>query len=233
MGLKLSHTVRDFTEGVLVWFPAAFSSSFQSLEGSALCSSSWGSNLFRAALIVPLSKQLHALIKASMALLLTRKYSLSPPSSRAGFSFHAGSSLSSMWNLPGSWGWSHDAVLAKGTELAACQGFPGKFFLPWWRCLPFLSGSSLISLQPEVWSRYWWEPGTPTALRAPALALLCLALDFPFCEKKTPPGTSLGVQWLGLWASTAGAQVRSLVRELRSHMPQGATKKQKKKDTLF
>ena len=38
-------------------------------------------------------------------------------------------------------------------------------------------------------------------------------------------GTSLAVQWLRLWASTAGAQVQSLVRELRAHTPQIKRKK--------
>ena len=37
------------------------------------------------------------------------------------------------------------------------------------------------------------------------------------------------VQWLRLHASTAGAQVRSLVGELRSCMPHGVVKKKKKK----
>ena len=32
-------------------------------------------------------------------------------------------------------------------------------------------------------------------------------------------GSSLVVQWLGLSAFTAGAQVQSLVREMRSHKP--------------
>ena len=40
-------------------------------------------------------------------------------------------------------------------------------------------------------------------------------------------GTSLAVQ-LRLCTSTAGGQVRSLVRELRSHTPCSATKKKKK-----
>ena len=38
-------------------------------------------------------------------------------------------------------------------------------------------------------------------------------------------GTSLAVQWLRIHASTAGARVRSLVTELRVHMPRGAAKK--------
>ena len=44
-------------------------------------------------------------------------------------------------------------------------------------------------------------------------------------------GTSLVVQWLRLRASNAGAQVRSLVGEQRSHMLQGAAKKVKKTTT--
>ena len=42
-------------------------------------------------------------------------------------------------------------------------------------------------------------------------------------EARTP----LVVQWLKLHASTAGAQVRSLVRELRSDICHGAVKKRK------
>ena len=38
-------------------------------------------------------------------------------------------------------------------------------------------------------------------------------------------GNSLVVQCLGLGAFTAGAQVRSLVRELRSRKPRGVAKK--------
>ena len=40
-------------------------------------------------------------------------------------------------------------------------------------------------------------------------------------------GTSLVVQWLRLCASTEGAWVRSVVRELRSHMPPSAAEKKK------
>ena len=42
-------------------------------------------------------------------------------------------------------------------------------------------------------------------------------------------GNSLAVQWLRLRASTAGARVRSLVRELRFRELHGAAKKKKKK----
>ena len=38
-------------------------------------------------------------------------------------------------------------------------------------------------------------------------------------EKRSLEGNSLVVQWLGLWAFTARAQVQSLVRELRSCKP--------------
>ena len=38
-------------------------------------------------------------------------------------------------------------------------------------------------------------------------------------------GSSLAVQWLGLGAFTAVAQVQSLVEELRSHKPLGEKKK--------
>ena len=46
-------------------------------------------------------------------------------------------------------------------------------------------------------------------------------------KKKMKKGNSLAVQWLGLGASTAGAQVRSLVGELRSRKP-----KKKKKEVF-
>ena len=46
--------------------------------------------------------------------------------------------------------------------------------------------------------------------------------------KKGLMGTSLAVQWLRLCASNAGAEVQSLVGKLRSHMPCGAAKKNKK-----
>ena len=41
------------------------------------------------------------------------------------------------------------------------------------------------------------------------------------------PGNSLAVQWLGLSAFTAGAQVQSLMGELRSRKPHGVAKKKK------
>ena len=42
--------------------------------------------------------------------------------------------------------------------------------------------------------------------------------------KTAARGLSLAVQWLRLHTCNAGAQVRSLVRELRSHMPRGTAK---------
>ena len=49
--------------------------------------------------------------------------------------------------------------------------------------------------------------------------------------KTTSPRNSLEVQWLGLSAFTAGAQVQSLVRELRSHKLPNTAKRKKKKPT--
>ena len=46
-------------------------------------------------------------------------------------------------------------------------------------------------------------------------------------------GNSLVVQWLGLCALTAGAQVQSLVEELRSHKPHSRAKKKKKKKNVL
>ena len=46
-------------------------------------------------------------------------------------------------------------------------------------------------------------------------------------HQKMSEGNFLVVQWLGLYTSTVGAQVGSLVRELKSHMPCGAAKKKK------
>ena len=43
------------------------------------------------------------------------------------------------------------------------------------------------------------------------------------------PSNYLAVQWLGLRALTAVAQVQSLLGELRSYKPQGTAKKQKTK----
>ena len=43
-------------------------------------------------------------------------------------------------------------------------------------------------------------------------------------RKECLPGNFLAVQWLRLHASTAVAQVRTLVEELRSHMPRWAVK---------
>lgn len=40
-------------------------------------------------------------------------------------------------------------------------------------------------------------------------------------KKKKKGGTSLAVQWLGLYLLTHRVRVQSLVRELRSHVPQG------------
>ena len=48
------------------------------------------------------------------------------------------------------------------------------------------------------------------------------------CVKKIEPRTSLAVQWLRICA-VQGAQVRSRIKELRSHQLHGAAKKLKKK----
>ena len=48
------------------------------------------------------------------------------------------------------------------------------------------------------------------------------------CVKKLKPRTSLAVQWLRICA-VQGAQVRSRIKELRSHQLHGAAKKLKKK----
>ena len=45
--------------------------------------------------------------------------------------------------------------------------------------------------------------------------------------KFTRLGTSLAVQWLGLWLPLQGAQVRSLAAEVRSHMWHSMAKKKK------
>ena len=54
--------------------------------------------------------------------------------------------------------------------------------------------------------------------------------DFEFVKwsiKKTKTGNFLAVQWLGLSALTAGAQVQSLVGKLRLHKPHIMAKKHK------
>ena len=43
----------------------------------------------------------------------------------------------------------------------------------------------------------------------------------PVANKNESPGTSLVVQWLRICLPMQGTQVRSLVGELRSHMPRG------------
>ena len=48
-------------------------------------------------------------------------------------------------------------------------------------------------------------------------------------SKEMNLGNSLVLQWMGLQASTAGAQVRCLVEEIRSQKPYGIGKKFKKK----
>ena len=48
------------------------------------------------------------------------------------------------------------------------------------------------------------------------------------CVKKLEPRTPLEVQWLRICA-LQGAQVRSRIKELRSHQLHGAAKKLKKK----
>ena len=47
-------------------------------------------------------------------------------------------------------------------------------------------------------------------------------------ETKGLSGNSLVVQWLGLRAFNAVAQIQSLVRELRSHKPSSAAKNENK-----
>ena len=46
--------------------------------------------------------------------------------------------------------------------------------------------------------------------------------------KNSCPGNSFEIQWLGFHASNAGDMGLILVRELRSSMPSGVTKKKKK-----
>ena len=58
------------------------------------------------------------------------------------------------------------------------------------------------------------------------------------CPKQCGPGTSLVVQWLRLMLPMQRAQVQSMVRELRSHMPQlksshDATKKRRRNASEF
>ena len=56
----------------------------------------------------------------------------------------------------------------------------------------------------------------------------CLQARTPNGHRKSIAGTSLVVQWLRLQASTAGAQVPSLVGVLRPPMLQGVTRKKAK-----
>ena len=63
-------------------------------------------------------------------------------------------------------------------------------------------------------------------IKCPLCARHCASCEYRMVSK----GTSLVVQWLRLCASTAGAQVRSLVGELRSHMPLCMAKGKKSKN---
>ena len=57
---------------------------------------------------------------------------------------------------------------------------------------------------------------------------------FPVLDaSKNIHGNSLAVQWLGLGAFTAGAQVQSLVGELRSHKLRGTARKKRKTKRTF
>lgn len=49
-----------------------------------------------------------------------------------------------------------------------------------------------------------------------------------FLAKNKRLGNSLALQWLGFCTPTAGTQVHSQVKELRSHKPRGAAKKASK-----
>ena len=64
------------------------------------------------------------------------------------------------------------------------------------------------------------------------IILECLLDDktVPFRVSYKKKENSLVVQWLGLCAFTAGAQVQSLVRELRSREPHSVAKKKKERD---
>ena len=53
----------------------------------------------------------------------------------------------------------------------------------------------------------------------------CMSKSTEELLKNSPLGNSLEVQWLGLGAFTAVAQVQSLVGELRSCKPHGVAKK--------
>ena len=68
------------------------------------------------------------------------------------------------------------------------------------------------------------ETGSSVKIRSLGWALI----QYDSLVSNLGTGNSLAVQWLGLHAFTAGAQVQSLVRELRSCKQCGAAKKQNK-----
>ena len=55
-------------------------------------------------------------------------------------------------------------------------------------------------------------------------------IEYMYINQKENVGNSLVVHWLGLDDFTAVARVQFLVRELRSHKPCGAVKKETKKE---
>ena len=64
-------------------------------------------------------------------------------------------------------------------------------------------------------------------------SLPCLFFSHLDTDIRNIVGNSLAVQWLGLRASTAGAQVWSLFRELGSHKLRGQKKEKKGKKETF
>ena len=61
----------------------------------------------------------------------------------------------------------------------------------------------------------------------------CMSKSTEELLQNSPLGNSLEVQWLGLGALTAVAQVQSLVGELRSCKPHGVAKKNPKTKTVL
>ena len=100
----------------------------------------------------------------------------------------------------------------------------------------FLSQSDCIPLHPLFPPFFYPFPShafTPVPNSTENVAFPCLLLttEATIWLEMTEVGTSLTVQWLKLHLTMQAVQVWSLVRELRSHMPQGQKNKNPKYKT--
>ena len=83
-----------------------------------------------------------------------------------------------------------------------------------------------------MWGSSTW-PNQPGAAPSDSQAGLCSGCPQGSFGRLESFGNSLAVQWLGQSAFTAETRVQSLVREIRSHKPQGVAKQNKNKTNRF